>query len=49
MDVPLHIPYFGYVEVSIDMASIVTTCGGRMNVLMLVCPDTTYTALATYQ
>ena len=38
----LLINYLGYVQVGIDMASIVTTCRGRKNVLMFVCPDTAY-------
>ena len=38
----MSINYLGYIQVSIDMASIVATCGGRNNVLMFVCPDTAY-------
>ena len=38
----LPINCIGYVQVSIGMASIVATCGGRKNVIMFVCPDTAY-------
>ena len=38
----LPIKYLGYVQVSINLASIVTTCRERKHVLMFVCPDTAY-------